>query len=320
MSELGPKMAAEMREGAAVFEAAARQPVSPIARPGAIYTFARGSSDTVANVLSYAFMERLGIPMTSLPPSVFSIGKGVSLGDALALVISQSGASEDLVACAKGADRSVAITNVEGSAVEQESDATIRINAGPENAVPATKTVLGALGAGLALLHAIDGKTPDSVARVAEARLPDDVLKDLARTLGAARHIYVLGRQCSYGVAQEIALKLKETSALHAEAYSASEVLHGPIQLATNPMVVLVLDAGDEASQPSLDRAETRFRSEGTPTFRIGPSDLGVPGLTGVEMAAALLYALYPLVHRTAARLGIDPDAPDKLAKVTRTE
>ena len=108
----GAHMAAEMAEAAEVFARAVRQPLAPVPKPSAIYTFARGSSDTVANVLCYTFMAELGIPATSLPPSVFSLGGGVTMGEALALVISQSGQSADLVACARGAARSIAITNV----------------------------------------------------------------------------------------------------------------------------------------------------------------------------------------------------------------
>ena len=320
----GAYMAAEMREGADVFARAVRQDVGELAKPAAIYTFARGSSDTVANILSYAFMDRLGVPMTSLPPSVFSLGNGVAMEDALALVVSQSGASDDLVACAKNAPRTVAITNVEGSDVERHSEQTIRIGAGPERSVPATKTVIGAIGAGMALLSALDAEFKTQSESAADClqgiALPTAQIANLAETLSTSQHIYVLGRQCSYGVAQEVALKLKETCALHAEAYSASEVLHGPIQLASNPMTVLVLDAGDAESQASLDIAEARFRDEGAKIFRIGPAELRLSDQPAVAMAAALLFALYPVVYATANTLGVDPDAPKMLSKVTRTQ
>ena len=125
----------------------------------AVYTIARGSSDAAANILSYEFMRELGIPVTSLPPSVFSVGAGVSMAHAAGLVISQSGASEDLVRAAAGIREKggavAAITNVPGSGVEKAANATLRIGAGEEKAVPATKTVIGSVGAGLALLAAM---------------------------------------------------------------------------------------------------------------------------------------------------------------------
>jgi glucosamine--fructose-6-phosphate aminotransferase (isomerizing) len=320
MTMLGPHMALEMREASDVFARAVVQDVPPVAKPSAIYTFARGSSDTVANVLSYAFMDRLGVPMTSLPPSVFSLGDGVALGDAMALIISQSGASDDLVACAKGASRTVAITNVAGSDVEAQSDCTIPVGAGPENAVPATKTVIGSIGAGMALLAAIDPNYKNTCQNAADIfaagipALPDADM--IAATLANAQHIYVLGRQTSFGVAQEVALKLKETCALHAEAYSASEVLHGPLQLSTKPLTVLSLDAGDTASQASLRAADDRFAAEGATILRVRTS---IDALTGPASAAALLCQLYPVIHATANRLGLDPDSPKTLMKVTRT-
>jgi glucosamine--fructose-6-phosphate aminotransferase (isomerizing) len=320
MTILGPHMASEMQEASAVFTRVVMQDIAPLDKPSAIYTFARGSSDTVANVLSYAFMERLNIPMTSLPPSVFSLGDGVAMGDALALVISQSGASDDLVACAKGAKRCVAITNVKGSKVEAASERTIAVGAGRELAVPATKTVVGSIGAGMALLAAIDPNFKEDCTAAAAIfakgipALPD--ADTISKTLTDAQHIYVLGRQFSFGVAHEVALKFKETCALHAEAYSASEVLHGPLQLSTKPLTVLSLNAGDAASQPSLKAAEDRFEAEGATILRVRVT---VDDLCGPASAAALLCQLYPVIHATANRLGFDPDSPKTLMKVTRT-
>lgn len=323
MSVPGRLMAAEMAEGVAAFARAASQEVAPIAMPRAIYTFARGSSDTVANVLTYTMMARLGIPMASLPPSIFSIGQGVALPGALSLIVSQSGASDDLVACARGAGRSIAITNVPGSPVEAAVERVIPVGAGPEQAVPATKTVMGSLGAGMAMLAALDPRYRVECAAAAE-RFADGIdphpgAASLIGALSMAQHIYVLGRRASYGVAQEVALKLKETCALHAEAHSASEVLHGPLQLSTKPLCVLILDADDPASQPSLDLAQERFAHEKAHVLRLRPSDVGVAGLAGPAMAAALLHLLYPIIHNVAIALGLDPDRPATLQKVTRT-
>ena len=323
MTELGPHMATEMREGAEVFARAVAQPLPSLNRPNAIYTFARGSSDAVANILSYAFMDRLRVPMTSLPPSVFSVGHGLTIDDALGLVISQSGASADLVSCAKGIPNAVAITNVVGSPVEQAVEFTIPVGAGPELAVPATKTVIGSIGAGMALLAGVLPQYRSECLAAADhfgsgiAAL--ETTDALASALAASEHIYVLGRRCSFGVAHEIALKLKETCALHAEAYSASEVLHGPLQLSAKPLTVLVLDAGDRESQDSLNAAEARFLQEGATVMRLSPADVGISGLTDAAAAALLLYVLYPVIHATANRLGLDPDAPPTLKKVTST-
>ena len=110
MSDPGSLMRAEIAEAPAVFARTAaivldRAAISALDLPAAraFYTIARGSSDAAANILSYEFMRETGKPMTSLPPSVFSVGRGVDMSGSVALVVSQSGASEDLVRSAAGA-------------------------------------------------------------------------------------------------------------------------------------------------------------------------------------------------------------------------
>jgi glucosamine--fructose-6-phosphate aminotransferase (isomerizing) len=131
--------------------------------------------------------------------------------------------------------------------------------------------------------------------------------------------VYVIGRDTGFGAALEVALKLKECCALHAEAYSSSEVLHGPLQLATNPLMVLMLDTGDAVIQESLDQAEARFRGVDCDVHRISPADLGVKTQTPAGAAALLLAIMYPVILNTALALGLDPDAPQTLSKVTQT-
>jgi len=323
-------MARESAEAMAVFARAATQTVHAprLTETHAIYTIARGSSDAAANILSYEMMRTLRVPVTSLPPSIFSLGDGVAVKGATALVVSQSGASDDLVRSAKGAAALgadvIAIVNQPGSAVEAAADTTIQIDAGPELAVPATKTVIGSVAAGMALLSAADAAYATMAAQsVAALKAADDITHPKAQALQAAllraRHIYVIGRDTGYGAAHEVALKLKECCALHAEPYSASEVLHGPLQLATNPLMVLILDIGAAHVQDSLDQAEARFRGIGCDVHRIAPSDLTLPELVPAAAAAVLLATMYPIILDTALALGMDPDAPETLSKVTQT-
>ena len=325
----GHFMATEAAEALGVFCRAARQSVdgAPLAEARAVYTVARGSSDAAANILSYEMMRELGVPVTSLPPSVFSVGAGVDLEGAAALVVSQSGASDDLVRSARGARgrgaKVVAITNQPDSPVEGEAEVCVPIGAGPERAVPATKTVIGAIAAGMALLG---GAKPAYKAR-AEADCATLTALDprhprateMRAALLRARHVYVIGRDTGYGAAHEVALKIKECCALHAEHYSASEVLHGPLQLATNPLLVLMLDTGQADVQPSLDEAEARFRKTGCEVLRIAPADVGAEALTPAGAAALLLAMMYPVILDTALALGLNPDAPATLSKVTQT-
>ncbi len=325
----GSLMAAESAQAMDVFCAAAVQKVDARALQNlrCFYTIARGSSDAAANILSYEMMRELGVPVTSLPPSVFSLGQGVAMNDTAALVISQSGASDDLVLSAKGAAekgaRVVAITNQSGSQVEQAAHLHLPINAGPELAVPATKTVIGSVAAGMALLGALSPeyatRTAQSITALRSVNPTHPRAAKLQAALLRARHIYVIGRDTGYGAAHEVALKLKECCALHAEPYSSSEVLHGPMQLATNPLMVLILDSGAAHFQDSLDQAEARFRKIGCDVQRISPADIGATGLTPASAAAFLLAMMYPVILNTALALGMDPDAPETLSKVTQT-
>lgn len=334
MTELSPTagqhMQREIAEAQAVFATATAQPVTlpDLTNLRAIYTVARGSSDAAANILSYELMRETHLPVTSLPPSIFSLGQGVRLTDAAVLVVSQSGASPDLVRSATGARAAgatvLALTNAPGSPVEAEAQATLRIAAGPELAVPATKSVVGSIGAGMALLSAIAptyaprAKTSaQAIAALSGKQLPQT--KALLAALLRASHVYVIGRDTGFGAAQELALKLKECCALHAEAYSSSEVLHGPLQLVTNPLLILILDTEQPEVQDSLDTAEQRFKAAGGTTFRLRPSDAGATTLTPAAAAAALLILTYPLALATALTLGHDPDRPATLSKVTQT-
>ena len=326
----GQHMQREIAEAPAVFAAATAQHVTlhDLQNLRAIYTVARGSSDAAANILAYELMRETHLPVTSLPPSIFSLGQGVRLTDSAVLVVSQSGASPDLVRSATGAREAgatvLALTNVPGSPVEAEAHATLRIGAGPEQAVPATKSVVGAIAGGMALLSALTptyaprAKTAaEAIAALQGKQLPQT--KALLAALLRASHVYVIGRDTGFGAAQELALKLKECCALHAEAYSSSEVLHGPLQLVTNPLLILILDTEQPEVQASLDTAEARFKAAGGTTFRLRPSDAGATQLTPAAAAAALLILTYPLALQTALALGHDPDRPTTLAKVTQT-
>lgn len=302
--------------------------VEPLRAARAVYTIARGSSDAAANILSYEFMRVIGKPMTSLPPSVFSLGEGVDMLGAAGLVISQSGGSSDLVHAIEGVKarggHTVAITNTAGSPASKVADICIDIAAGPELAIPATKSVICTVAAGMALLARMVPSYVKNLSAAAQAMAsveekPLPMLATLVAVLKASDSVFIIGRGCGFGAAQEIALKLKECAALHAEAYSASEVLHGPLQLATKPLTVLILDTLEPEIQDSLNLAETRFKAINTPVFRISPADLGVAKACSPSAAALLLYALYPVVHDLTLTLGMDPDTPETLAKITNT-
>lgn len=296
-----------------------------LAAPASIYTVARGSSDAAATVLNYEFMRELAVPATTLPPSIFSLGAGVDMTGMTVVTISQSGASDDLVAATKGATargaQTIAITNVDASAVESAATARAAINAGPERAVPATKTVVGAIAVGAnvigdwvpayrAKLQAFANSTTAE-----ELNSNADWLAALPAKITAAEHVFVVGREGLFGAAQEIALKIKECCGIHAEAYSASEVLHGPMQIAENGLLTILLDDGSPQTQAGLDLAEDRLSAGGSDVHRLV---LDIPAPQAI-CAAVFLIKIYPVILEAALSLDRDPDAPPSLAKVTVT-
>ncbi len=210
--------------------------------PRFLVTVARGSSDHVASFMKYAVELTAGIPVASVGPSVASIyGARLRLAGSACLAISQSGKSPDIVAMAEEAKRggalTVALTNTADSPLARASDHAIDIAAGVEKSVAATKTFVNSAVAGLALLaHCID----DQALLAALAELPQHFRKaidcdwmQLAGALDGANSLFILGRGPSFAIANEAALKFKETCGVHAEAYSAAEVMHGPLALVT---------------------------------------------------------------------------------------
>ena len=131
----------------------------------------------------------------------------------------------------------------------------------------------------------------------------------------------MIGRQQMFGAAQEIALKIKECCAIHAEAYSASEVLHGPLQLGNPRLLTLILDDGNPRLAAGVDTAAVRFAAAGARVMRLSTDLSRRPGprLPGALLTADMLIALYPVIQAAALALGLDPDRPPLLNKITQT-
>ena len=205
--------------------------------PTFVATIARGSSDHAAAYLKHVVELKLGLACASLGPSIASLYQApLRLRGAVAITISQSGRSPDIVAmqrAAKSGGRDdVALVNVADSPAAIDADALLPLLAGEERSVAATKSMIAALVAGAALV-ATGARTPISPPRSSGCPqsstprappAPTEVEATLART----NSLFVIGRGATFAVAMEAALKLKETSAIHAEAFSSAEVLHGP--------------------------------------------------------------------------------------------
>lgn len=301
--------------------------------PALLVTVARGSSDHAATYLKYAVELLAGVPVASVGPSVASIyGRPLRLKGAVCVGISQSGQSPDIVemmrAGRSGGALSIAITNFSGSPMGAASDHCLALQAGVEHSVAATKTFVVSVLAGLTLLAEWQ---QDDALRRAIADLPAAFEKaqeldwsPLAARLSRANSAYVLGRGPAFAIANECALKFKETCGLHAESYSAAEVLHGPAAIVQAQFPVLALGVADAALPHVVSTAE-RLAAQGADVFLTGAAAQGatelpsVPDLHPLVAPLVLATAFYRFVEGLARRRGFDPDTPPHLRKVTET-
>lgn len=301
--------------------------------PALLVTVARGSSDHAATYLKYAVELSLGIPVASVGPSIASIyGRTLRLGRAAAVGISQSGQSPDIVAmmraAAAGGALTLAITNFAESPMGRAVDHTLALRVGAERSVAATKTFAVSALAGLALVAEWRG---DAALAAAVAEAPEAFARalgqdwsPLAERLAGAEQLFVLGRGPGFAIANEMALKFKETCAVHAESYSAAEVLHGPAALARARFPVLALGVADAALE-QVSATAARLAGQGADVFLTGaevPGAVTLPSVEGLHpMLAplALIVSFYVFIEALARRKGFNPDEPPNLRKVTST-
>ena len=300
--------------------------------PQLVMTVARGSSDHAASYLKYACEILTGVPVASVGPSIASVyATQLRLPRTLSLSISQSGQSPDIVAMTRAAQAAgaitVALTNNPESDLALESGHCLPLHCGPERSVAATKSFVTSVVAGLALLAAWHR---DQALSEALDALPDACAKALAcdwtllsERLVRAPALYVLGRGAGYAIASEIALKFKETSAIHAEAYSAAEVLHGPSALVEDGFPILGLICED-AARDGFATTARRLQAQGADVFVT--ADL--TDLAALPVMAPLhplidpllrVVSFYAFIEALARRRGLDPDTPRHLRKITET-
>ena len=303
------------------------------ANPTMVATIARGSSDHACSYLKYAIELTLGLPVASIGPSIASIyGRDLKLDHAVAIAISQSGKSPDIVGMAQSARRSgatlIGITNTAASPLAEAADFTIDLHAGLEKSVAATKTFATSIVAGLALLAQWSG---DEALGGAVNALPDSLAKavacdwsEMVTALDGHNALYVLGRGPGWAIANEAALKFKETCGIQGESYSSAEVMHGPVSIVTPGYPVLALAARDAAEASVADMAH-KLAGQGALAFltsdRPGPAHRLPFAATGhpITDPLALIVSFYGFVEALARHRGLNPDAPPMLKKVTET-
>ncbi len=305
--------------------------------PPLAITIARGSSDHAAAFARHLFETRLRLPTLSQSPSVATLYRATSprLKGALALAISQSGRSPDLVETAIAAREAgallIAIVNDEASPLAAEADILVPMRAGREESVAATKTYIAALVAiaDLTAQWGRDAGLSNPLSNIG-ATLSAAARADWSEALGWLTDIdrmMVLGRGSTAPIAAEAALKLKETSQIHAEAFSSAEVAHGPMAVIGEGQPVLAFTPRDAAAAGFSERlvhlAEKGARIIATDAPDCGRHagvnlPLGNSGDPAID-AIAMIQSFYPLAEQLARRRELDPDNPPHLAKITRT-
>ncbi len=299
--------------------------------PRMIVTCARGSSDHAATYGKYLFETLLHIPVVSAAPSTASLFEAPARAgeDTLFLAVSQSGRSPDLLATvaayrAAGAFI-VAMVNDETSPLAEAADVLVALRAGPERSVAATKSCIAAMAAMLAIMG---GTGEDPGVEAALQTLPERLRQAFAADwtpmidgLATATNLFVIARGYGLGIAQEMALKLKETCALHAEAFSAAEVRHGPMTIVGTDFPILAI-AGSDVAGDSVRSTAGDFAARGARVLladaagdAVLPAVVAHPAVEPILM----LQSFYRAANALSLRRGLDPDAPPHLAKVTQT-
>jgi len=301
-------------------------------QPRAVLTCARGSSDHAATYARYLIDTNLGLVTSSASPSVSSVyGARQDLTQCLFLVISQSGKSPDLLTAAAAAKASgamvVALVNVEDSPLAAMADHVIPLKAGEERSVAATKSYICALAA---VLHLVARWGDDPTLQESLTMLPAGLetaraqdWRAMADLLAPAQNLFVLGRGLGLAIAQEAALKFKETCGLHAEAFSSAEVRHGPMALLRQGLPVLIF-AQDDETRDGTEALAAELAAGGTKVLLAGgeaPGAIILPCKPVPAAIAPLLQAqsFYHAAAVLAVARGFDPDHPPHLKKVTET-
>ncbi|WP_435870026.1 SIS domain-containing protein [Eleftheria terrae] len=300
--------------------------------PSGVLTIARGSSDHAASFMAYLTMARLGRLVTSLPMSVVTLYQSqLQAHGLLSVAFSQSGQSPDLITPTRylqGAGATTAaFVNAPDSPLAEAAQWVFPLRAGPELSVAATKSFIAQLVAGARLVSAWEGGALDEHLAALPAVLQRAALSDWSAGVEAllrADRLFVIGRGTGLAIANEAALKFKETCGIQAEAYSGAEVKHGPMALIEEGYPLLVFAPRGPAQASLLALAE-EMRGRGAKVLLAAPA--GTPGaeLLTVETTMsdldpiAAVQSFYPMVEALARARGLDPDRPRHLAKVTRT-
>jgi len=302
---------------------------------------ARGSSDNAAVYGRYLLETHSQVSAALAAPSVAThYRRRHDLSDTVVVALSQSGGTEEIVQTQRWARAcgaaTVAVTNETGSPLAAEADIALVTRAGREVAVPATKsytTQLAALAVFATALapapQALDDdlrRAPDELSALLTARARVAEAVDL---LAADEPTLVTGRGLVLGTALEVALKLEETCLRPVRGLSYADLRHGPIAVVHGGVTAVLVSAADGPLVDGMSDLAADLRQRGAAVIGLGGDarfrdrcDVAVPGPRLSEPVAplALVGPAQLVVEALARRLGLDPDVPRGLSKVTQTD
>ncbi len=314
-----------------------------------VHIIACGTSYHAGMVGRYWLESIAGIPCRVEVASEFRYRRPVASKNTLVVTLSQSGETADTIAALKEAKRlgfghSLTICNVPESSLVRESELVLMTRAGPEIGVASTKAFTTQLVAMMLLVIVLGrrhGMVPETETRLVEQlkSLPgtiervlelDSLINTLSEQFADKHHALFLGRGAMYPVAMEGALKLKEISYIHAEAYPAGELKHGPLALVDAEMPVIAVAPNNELLEKLKSNLQ-EVRARGGELFVFADRAAGVqhtPGTQVLEVApiddsiAPIVYTvpLQLLAYHVAVLKGTDVDKPRNLAKSVTVE
>ncbi|MDD2823233.1 MAG: glutamine--fructose-6-phosphate transaminase (isomerizing) [Candidatus Daviesbacteria bacterium] len=249
----------------------------------------------------------------------------------LVVAVSQSGETIDTIEPVNAAKakkcKIVAMTNTLGSTLYRTADYKLLLNAGVEKAVASTKAFIAMLSEMILLTFMVAGKKQAGVEVLKKSALEiknilknANLLDELVNKIAKQEHIFCLGRGLSYPVALESALKIKETTYIHAEGYAAGELKHGPLALITKGTPVIVYVPNDETRDSILANAK-EVQARGAYVIGVGPDNNPVFDFffkvkdCGASSVIPHTVFAQVLAYKLALKKGLNPDKPRNLAK-----
>ncbi len=301
--------------------------------PYSLISIARGSSDHAAHYLNYLTTTKMGKLTTSLSMSAITLFKTeIDVSKSVGVAISQSGQSPDIIQpidyIRSRQSPTIAMVNDINSPLASAAEWMIPLHAGPEKAVAATKSFIASLTASASLIAM--WKNDLELTRALH-HLPDDLIKAQSldwsipiATLQDTKRIMIVGRGYGLALAQEAALKLKETCGIQAEAFSAAEIKHGPQALIEQGYPLLIFANRGPALHSMLDLAN-EMKSRGANVFLAAPpfvreKQLEIQTTHAEELdIVTAIQSFYLMIEELSRSLGLNPDEPKHLLKVTKT-